>query len=408
MSTLPISEAENAPGQEPRTARSDAPLLVCLPSLTADGLQIMRNRIAAALPGQPLLLATPDAIEEPDSSSNITMLNLSTATASDAGWALTASDYAAASHLAIEHNAAAVLILGAEALSLSDFGLLGLADAVLAGKTDLALPRYKTGPHDALLSSALLYPLTNALFGTKVHLPLPLDIAFSPRMATRFTVAHKPDAGTQGSSLLWPVSEAATFAFVVREVEAGERTLPQPTETDLNSLLAEIVGSLFNDIEAKASFWQRARPAIPARPNIQPTQVITEAEHLEDIREMAESFHNAYTNLQEIWSLVLPPQSLLGLKKVSRAPAEEFEMPPDLWARTVYDFVLAYHFRTINRGHLLGALTPIYLAWIASHLRRSAGDAALAAFHVEETAAAFVLEKPYIVARWRWPDRFNP
>jgi len=64
--------------------------------------------------------------------------------------------------------------------------------------------------------------------------------------------------------------------------------------------------------------------------------------------------------------------------------------------------------RTINRGHLLGALTPLYLAWVASHLRRSAGDAAAAALHVEETAAAFVAEKPYIVSRWRWPDRFNP
>jgi len=408
MSTLPITEAENASAQQPLTTRSDAPLLICLPSLTADGLQTMRDRIAAALPGQSLLIATPDAVEEKDSSDNITMLNLATATASDAGWALTASDYAAASHLAAEHHAAAILILGAEALSLSDFGLLGLADAVLAGKTDLALPRYKTGPHDALLSSALLYPLTNALFGTKAHLPLPLDVAFSPRMANRFTMAHKPDAGTQGSPLVWPVAEAATVAFVVREIEAGERTLPQPTETNLNALLAEIVGSLFNDIEAKASFWQRARQAMPVKPNIEPVRTITETEHLEDIRAMAESFHNAYTNLQEIWSLVLPPQSLLGLKKVSRAPAEEFEMPVDLWARTVYDFVLAYHFRTINRGHLLGAFTPLYLAWIASHLRKSAGDAALAAFHVEETAAAFVAEKPYIVARWRWPDRFNP
>ena len=90
------------------------------------------------------------------------------------------------------------------------------------------------------------------------------------------------------------------------------------------------------------------------------------------------------------------------------APAADFAIPADLWARTVYDFLLAYHLRTINRGHLLGAFTPLYLAWVASHLRRSEGDATLAAFHAEETAAAFVAEKPYIVSRWRWPDRFNP
>ena len=34
----------------------------------------------------------------------------------------------------------------------------------------------------------------------------------------------------------------------------------------------------------------------------------------------------------------------------------------------VFDFILAYRLRTINRGHLLGALTPLYLAWVASHI----------------------------------------
>ena len=43
-------------------------------------------------------------------------------------------------------------------------------------------------------------------------------------------------------------------------------------------------------------------------------------------------------------------------------------MADDLWVRIVYDFILAYRLRTLNRGHLLGALTPLYLAWVASHL----------------------------------------
>jgi hypothetical protein len=28
--------------------------------------------------------------------------------------------------------------------------------------------------------------------------------------------------------------------------------------------------------------------------------------------------------------------------------------------------------------------------------------------HIEALAAAFEADKPYLVARWRWPDRFNP
>jgi hypothetical protein len=369
----------------------------------------MHERIAAALPGQSVLLASPDVLpENVNGSETIQRVEYPTSQP-HAGWALTASDFLGAADLAQKHDASTILLLGAEATSLSATGLNALVTCILNQRVDLALPRYQAGPHDALVSSALLYPLTHALFGASTHLPLPLDAAFSSRMAERLAIAaRRVGSTTQPAPLLWPAAEASVASFVVKEVAAGERITPHPGDTDLNSLLAEVAGSLFTDIEIKAPFWQRSRVTVPGVPAAEPIHLGAEAEELAEVRAMAESFRSAYLNLQEIWSLVLPPQSLLALKKLSLAPAESFLMPADLWARVVYDFVLAYHLRTINRGHLLGALTPLYLAWVTSHLRRAAGDAARSALHVEETAAAFAAEKPYVVARWRWPDRFNP
>lgn len=122
---------------------------------------------------------------------------------------------------------------------------------------------------------------------------------------------------------------------------------------------------------------------------------------------MLETFQIACTNLHEIWSLVLPPNSLLGIKKLSLMHPTLFRMPDSLWARIVYDFILAYRLRTINRGHLLGALTPLYLAWVASHLLLTTGGMPPEE-HIEELAETFETDKPYLVSRWRWPDRFNP
>jgi hypothetical protein len=122
---------------------------------------------------------------------------------------------------------------------------------------------------------------------------------------------------------------------------------------------------------------------------------------------MLDSFRLAFTNLQEIWSLVLPPQSLLGLKHLSVMPAADFRMPDSLWARVVYDFALAWRLRTLNRAHLLGALTPLYLAWVASHLTLIRNGTPPER-HIEEQAQIFETDKPYFVSRWRWPDRFNP
>jgi hypothetical protein len=125
------------------------------------------------------------------------------------------------------------------------------------------------------------------------------------------------------------------------------------------------------------------------------------------IAPMLQAFHLAYTNLQEIWSLVLPPNTLLGLKRLSLTDGAAFRMPESLWARIVYDFLLAHRLRTINRGHLLGALIPLYLAWVASHIN-VVSSGVEPERHIETMATAFEVEKPYILSRWRWPDRFNP
>ena len=414
MSSLPladISDAKETTGSAQSHDGGPATVLVCLPSVPADALFTVLDNLVAALPGQNLLVASPDASADTvDAGGPVRMISFRPQSP-HSGWILTAADYLAAANLAREQNVSTTLLLGVEAASLSSDSLRALSAEITEGGADLVLPRYRIGPHEGLVSAALLYPLSRSLFGVEARMPLPLDAAFSARMASRLSTAARRPGSTPGiDPLFWPAAEAAIASLTVREVPVGERVLPQPDAADLNSLLAHVAGSLFADIETKAAFWQRARSAPPVGASMGSlTQnTITDEEDLAEIRSMAEGFRNAYANLQEIWSLVLPPQSLLALKKLSLSSPETFSMPANLWARTVYDFVLAFRLRTINRGHLLGALTPLYLAWVASHLRIADSDPGLAEQHIEETAAAFVAEKPYVLARWRWPDRFNP
>jgi hypothetical protein len=316
---------------------------------------------------------------------------------------LTASDYLNAYKIAQENHSAACVLLGAESASLHPEAIRALAKSAL--QNDLTLAHYDLGPREGLVNSAILYPVTRALFSTRPRFPLAFDIALSLRMAERLAItAQRFTATGQNDAFLWPLSEAATANCSIAEVNIGSRTIPQPAAPDLNALLAQIAGSLFADVDAKASFWQRAR-GIQATQPIAPSSPV--AEQPPDVAPMLDAFRLAYTNLHEIWSLVLPPNSLLGLKKLSLMSPESFRMPDNLWARIVYDFILAYRLRTINRGHLLGALTPLYLAWAASHLTLISSGTAPEK-HIQDVAVAFETDKPYLVSRWRWPDRFNP
>ena len=219
------------------------------------------------------------------------------------------------------------------------------------------------------------------------------------------SAAQRFTSNSQADSVVWPVAEAAVAGYTFAEVATGPRVIPQ-TDQDLGSILNRVAGSMFADVEAKATFWQRTRPASPVLRSTDAAYGVASQQSdpsSDEVQALIESFRIGYTNLHEIWSLVLPPNTLVALKRLSSAPVESFKVLDSTWVRIVYDFVLAHRLRTIARNHLMGAFAPLYLAWVASHLVQGRGDAEL-----DVLARAFEADKPYLVSRWRWPDRFNP
>jgi glucosylglycerate synthase len=396
-----MATADPQPDISTPSEPAGAGLLVLLAPMAAEQLESVLANLASSFPPQSLLVAA----SEPVDADSYPDLGIIPAPAGEPAMTLTASDFASAHQLAEKHDARAILMLGGESGSLSPSAIRNLAHAVLDVPTDLAIPCYDLPPNAGLVNSAILYPLTRALFGSQTRFPLAIDLGLSIRMAERLARAAQRFAGlNQHDVVLWPVNEAAVAGFTIAEFAVGPRAIPQPIDPNINTVLAQVTGSLFADIDAKAAFWQRARRPAPSR---NPAPLTLPSDGHTDIASMLETFHLAYTNLREIWSLVLPPNSLLGLKRLSIADASAFRMPDSLWARIVYDFLLAFRLRTINRGHLLGALIPLYLAWVASHINITASGADPER-HIEACAAEFEAEKPYLVSRWRWPDRFNP
>jgi hypothetical protein len=207
---------------------------------------------------------------------------------------------------------------------------------------------------------------------------------------------------------LWPATEA-----VLRDKKICQVYLPAHHQyaaagIDLPTLLQQVVAPLFADVDRHASLWQRVRGSHSTTASGEepaPGEAVAEASP--DPRPMVEAFQLGQRNLQEVWSLVLPPVTLLELKKLSRQPLESFRMADALWARVVYDFALAYRLRTLSRGHLLGAMAPLYLGWVGTRVLESESAMPVQA-RQEQLERVFEQNKPYLVQRWRWPDRFNP
>ncbi len=278
---------------------------------------------------------------------------------------------------------------------------------------DLVAPCYARPRFDALLNTAIFSPLVRALYGKRMQTPVGPDLVVSSRFAAALTSSvtarsRPSEKVILGSTVLVPA--AIRGGFEVCQASVGTRIPVLGDSVDLSSLLSEILGATFLDMEMSAAYWQKIRGSDPAPSFGNPPAAVSDGDaQAPDAQHMMESFQLGWRSLREVWSVALPPSALLELGRLARMPAEQFRMPDELWARIVYDFALAHRVGEMNRDHLLRSMTPLYLAWAASYvLEMSTAAPEDVEPRRERLACAFESEKRYLLSRWRWPDRFNP
>lgn len=287
-----------------------------------------------------------------------------------------------------------------------------LVQPALEKDFDFVAPVYAGHKFEGLINKSIIAPLHRALYGLRIENPMGPDLAVSAKLLQQVLARDSQARNGQPAQPAHPASIGATAAaggFRICEANVGVRLQPAAELMNLSSLLAQVIGPVFQEMERNAAAWQRNRgsqlvprfgdPA-PAPPESGST----------DIRRMVESFQIGAQNLQDIWRLILPPRAMLEIVRLARLPAAEFRMPDELWVSIIYDFALGYRLRSINRDHLLRSLTPLYLGWVASYAfeLETAGPLSAAEERLERLAKAYEAGKHYLVSRWRWPDRFNP
>lgn len=285
-----------------------------------------------------------------------------------------------------------------------------LVQALVERNFDLVLPHYARRKFDGLLNHSIISPLTRCLYGKRINNPLGPDLGVSQRLFQQVLgAARNSHDATRTHPAISVTHTALIENMQVCELNVGARVYPPLDWANISSLLSQILSPIFLDMERNAAFWQKVRSSVSVPCSGDRVDIDDDANTTVDIGRMVETFQLGNRDLREIWSLVLPPATMLELERLSRLSPEQFRMPDELWVRIVFDFALAHRLRTISRDHLLGSMTPLYLAWLASYARDvQTANAWAADRRLEKLALAYEAGKPYLVSRWRWPDRFNP
>jgi len=414
-STAPVATAAAAP--------VTAEIVVGVPSCNhagtvAEVLRAARAGLERAFPAKCSLLVSADVGSSDRTREQIRELRaedpnlrvLAEGTAGEASPGVETRELRMILELAHKVRARACLVLDASLVSMTPDWVAQLLGPIVDEQFDLVAPCPARHKLDGAISNGIVYPFTRALYGKRVRQPLGSVFALSGRLVERFLARQVWDIevsalATDGRT----VSEAICGDFGVCQAFLGpaEHAGSGPS-LDLSSILAAVLGSVFDEMNRNVAYWQKVRGSEPVRWFGTPVEISGNPPPV-DSHKMWQSFRLGCRTLQDVWAAVLPPATLLALKYLARDDAGGAALADDLWARIVYDFALGYRLHVMNRGHLLRALTPLYLGWLATFVHEmGAAPSRQVERRVQQLSMVYEAEKPYLISRWRWPDRFNP
>jgi hypothetical protein len=307
--------------------------------------------------------------------------------------------------------------LGAKACAVIDTGLHTVAPEwierlvapIVREGFDYVAPYHQRHVNEGAITKSIIYPLFRSLFGVRLRQPASIEVGCSARLITHyleqdFWDAEQADVGID----VWLAAAAVAGAFRPCEAALGPRgTSTRGTPPDLSTTLAQLVGALFTSLEDRAELWQRVRGSV-AVPVFGAVPAVDSAGPTPNVDGLVQSFRLGYRELREIWTWVLPPRTIVELRKLTESAPDRFRFDDRLWATIIYDFALGYSLRTLPRDHLLRSLTPLYTGWLASFVlqMRNASQSQVDE-RVDAVCLAFEAEKRYLISRWRWPERLR-
>ena len=288
-----------------------------------------------------------------------------------------------------------------------------LVRPILFAGYDFVAPYYHRHKYDGTITNSIVYPLTRALYGMQVRQPIGGEFGVSARLTERYLQRDdwETDIARYGIDI-WMTTVAIAEGFRVCQSFLGAKLHDaKDPGSDLSAMLQQVVGSVFLLMQEYESVWHATQGSRPAElfgfrfdVGLDPVQV--------NVERMVQTFRRSCWELREIWALALERETLMQVEALGRqsvAGSASFHFADDLWARVILDFACAYRKSPLSRGQILGSLTPLYLARVASFVLESdALGAAEVEERIEDLCLTFEKLKPYLLEHWDHEGHLHP
>ncbi|CAG1064536.1 Glucosylglycerate synthase [uncultured bacterium] len=305
--------------------------------------------------------------------------------------------------MARDLGAKACCVVDADLRSITPEWIELLLSPVVKEGFDFVAPLYSRHKYDGTITNSIIYPLTRALYGSRIRQPIGGEFGFSGKMAEFYLGQDvwNTDIARFGIDI-WMTTEALAGGFNVCQSYLGAKIHdPKDPGADLKDMFVQVVGSLMSLTEKHHKQWLGVNGSVEVptfgfkyMAAVVPIKVNTEG--------MLRHFRIGAENLNKLWAGFMDGDTVERLCSLAKEEAPAFRFPMETWVRSVYDSLLAYHHRKMPAEHLLGSLIPLYYGRTASFFLETAemGDDEAEGV-VEEVAAEYEKHKGYLTSNWQ-------
>jgi hypothetical protein len=243
--------------------------------------------------------------------------------------------------------------------------------------------------------------MTRAIYGYRVREPYSSEFAISGRLATDFlsNEVWNEEWGKTGAELSLTIA-AITGQYRVCQSFLGTKAQPDRSASDLVAAMRRTVGALFSSLDNNFSVWSTIAASQPV-PTLGTQSELAPEPVRVDRRRLREMFASGVAQLEPVFKSILSASTLSELHRIATLEISEFNYPPDLWAKTIFEFAASYHKSVISRDHIVQALVPLYrgraLAFLLENADNPGSDLET---NVESLCGEFERLKPYLLEVW--------
>ena len=265
-------------------------------------------------------------------------------------------------------------------------------------------PYYCRHKYDGTITNMIAYPLTWSLYGRRVRQPIGGDFGFSRDLIESLLSKDvwETDIARFGIDI-WMTTVAICENFTICQSYLGSKIHDDKDPgNDLSPMFKQVVGTIFNLMNIYSENWLTVKVSRPTaifgfESEFAPSPLNVNVTNL---------INNFKDNVHEhlpVWEKVLEAENCQKILEVAKMESSHFELPIELWVKSLFDFALAYRnlIDGLSSDQIIEALVPIYYAKIASFVNKTINlDSQQAEEVINEQCAVFEKLKPYLLERW--------